>query len=63
MLTAINLNYKSPVQADEVRDVGAARMLPSELEFLEIPAPKQLPEAHFRICEGRAHSSCSIASC
>jgi hypothetical protein len=63
MLTTIDLNNESPFKTDKVRDVRPQRMLSPEFELLEIPASKQLPEAHLGVGEGLTHSSGSIASC
>jgi hypothetical protein len=39
MLTSVHFNNEMPFQADEVGYIGAYRVLPTELELLQIPLP------------------------
>ena len=43
MLSAVYFNHEPLLKANEIGDIRSERMLPSELELLQIPLSKQLP--------------------
>ena len=61
MLTSIQFDYEASFQADKVGNVRPYRMLPPDLELLEIPIPEQLPQPQLRIGKGLAQLPCSFA--
>ena len=57
MLTAIDLDYQQPLQADEIDDEGSQRMLPAKFQAVELPAPQSPPQQALGIGHRSAQAS------